>query len=130
VSFQCRDELNGVVLIKTFSVAESQFEGIVANETHVKAAHILTLRAAINTVRNYFNMPQYLWEREIVPRKTQVRDWMFHVLELRSAAQGVIDKINAFDGSNKLPPKPWVDVGTGRPRADVMNQLYQIILSL
>lgn len=131
---QCRDEYStGASVTRNFTVAANPFEDIVANETHVKASHILTLRTAANHVRDYFNLPPYAWASEVVPGRTQVRDWPFHVLELRAAVQGVIDKINSFDitaAEIRIAPIDWIDIGTGRPRADVMNQLMELILQL
>ena len=101
-------------------------------EIHVKAAHILNLRTAINNIRDYYNLPHFTWESEIIPGRTFIRDWTFHIFEIRSAIQGIIDKINSFDSTaeRKLKPVEWLPLGTGRPRADVMAQLKDMILSL
>ncbi len=134
VTVQCRDEYStGASVNRSFSVAPSPFEDITANETHVRAAHIQALRTAANNLRNYYNLQPYVWANEIVPGRTQVRDWPFHILELRAAVQGIVDKINSFDNAseeNEAAPFDWIDIGTGRPRADVMNQLMGLILQL
>ena len=118
---------------RTFTVAASPFAEIVANETIVKASHILALRTAANNVRDYFNLPPYVWEREIIPGKTVVLDWPLHIFELRAAIQGVVNKINSFD-ANAAAHTPaalaWIPVGSGRPRADVMEELKGLILQL
>jgi hypothetical protein len=114
-------------------VEDSPFEEITAGETTVKASHILTLRTAANNVRNYYNLPPYLWECEIIPGKTPVFGWPLHIFELRAALQGVINKINSFDASAaEYTPKPlaWLPIGRGRPRADVMEELKAMILKL
>ncbi len=131
VTFQCRDEFSTSASVnRSFTIEPSPFEEITANETHVKAAHIQKLRTATNNLRNYYNLPPYAWADEIVPGRTQVRDWPFHISELRAAVQGVIDKINSFDTDAGLPPVAWIDIGTGRPRADVMRQLVELVLGL
>jgi hypothetical protein len=131
---QIRDEYaSGTAVERVFSVIPAPFEEILANETHVKARHILDLRTAANTVRNYYNLPAYVWGNEIVPGRTEVRDWPFHILELRAALQGVVDKINSFDETAKevrVAPIQWIDIGHGRPRADVMGQLTGLILQM
>ncbi len=55
-----------------------------------------------------------------------------HVKELRSAIDTIIDHINAFDvgGKFNIPLVQWLPLGNRRPRADVMNQLQDIVLSL
>ena len=134
IEVQCRDQFaSSPSASRSFTLKPSPFEEIVPSETHVKAAHILTLHAAINNLRNYYNLSAYTWSREIVPGRTQVRDWPFHILELRAAVQGIIDKINSFDSIAQeaiLAPIGWLALGTGRPRADVMNQLQNLILAM
>ncbi|GHU82914.1 hypothetical protein AGMMS50284_5570 [Clostridia bacterium] len=131
---QIRDEYaSGTAVERVFSVIPAPFEEILANETHVKARHILDLRTAANTVRNYYNLPAFVWAHEIVPGRTEVRDWPFHIIELRAAIQGVIDKINTFDETAqeiRVAPISWIDIGLGRPRADVMEQLAGLIKQL
>jgi hypothetical protein len=134
VTIQCRDGYStGASVNRSFAIAPSPFEDITTNETHVKAAHIQALRSAANDLRNYYHLPAYVWASEIIPGRTQVRDWPFHILELRAAVQGIIDKIHSFDRAfeeNEVAPVDWIDIGTGRPRADVMNQLMGLILQL
>jgi hypothetical protein len=108
---------------RTFTVLDSPFENITANKTHVKAAHILTLREAINNVRNYYNMSNYVWANDIISGTTQVRDFPFHIQEIRSAIMGVVEKINSYADGQKVIPIEWLPIGNGRPRADVMEQL-------
>jgi hypothetical protein len=134
VTIQCRDEYSiGASMSRSFTILQSPFEDITANKTHVKAEHIQTLRIAINHLRNYYHLSPYVWSSEIVSGRTQVRDWPFHILELRAAIQGIVDKINSFDSAsedNEVIPVNWIAIGTGRPRADVVNQLIDLILQL
>jgi hypothetical protein len=105
---------------------------ITENLTHVKAAHIQTLRTAVNTVRNYHYLTPISWNEEIIVGKTTIKNWPFHILEIRKAIEPVITMINGFDDSSTfdVPPVTWLSIGSGRPRADVMNQLYDLLLTL
>jgi hypothetical protein len=133
ISVQCRDEVSsGTAVSRNFTITEPPFETITANETHVKARHIADLRIAVNNVRDYFNLPAYSWGYEIIPGRTNAAYWVYHVIELRAAIQGVVDKINMYDTSAgaRIPDTQWLPLGTGRPRADVMEQLVTVICSL
>jgi hypothetical protein len=119
-------------VVRTFTVLPSPFETITANETHVKATHIQTLRNAVNTIRSYYNLPSAVWNEDIVAGKTAVKNWPFHIMELRKAIESVITAINSFASSPTfdIPPITWIPIGTGRPRADVMQQIQGLILML
>ena len=119
-------------VVRTFTVLPSPFETITANETHVKAAHIKTLRNAVNTIRSYYNLPSAVWNEDIVAGKTAVKNWPFHIMELRKAIESVITAINSFASSPTfdIPPITWMPIGTGRPRAAVMQQIQDLILML
>lgn len=119
-------------VVRTFTVLPSPFETITANETHVKADHIQTLRNAVNTIRSYYNLPSAVWNEDIVAGKTAVKNWPFHIMELRKAIESVITAINSFASSSTfdIPPITWMPIGTGRPRADVMQQIQDLILML
>ena len=134
IEVQCRDQFaNSPSVSRSFTLMPSPFAEIIPSETHVKAAHVLTLRVAINNLRNYYSLSAYIWSREIVPGRTQVRDWPIHILELRAAVQGIVDKINSFDSMAMgaiLAPIGWLPLGTGRPRADAMNQMTDLVLKL
>jgi hypothetical protein len=119
-------------VVLTFTVLPSPFETITANETHVKATHIQTLRNAVNTIRSYYNLPSAVWNEDIVAGKTAVKNWPFHIMELRKAIESVITAINSFASSSTfdIPPITWMPIGTGRPRADVMQQIQDLILML
>jgi hypothetical protein len=115
-----------------FTVLASPFETITANETHVKAAHIQTLRTAVNMARSYYNLSLATWSEEIAAGKTAVKNWPVHITELRKAIEPIIAVINGFDSSSvfNFPPITWSPIGTGRPKAAVMNQLRELLLSL
>jgi hypothetical protein len=135
VIFRCRDSDLGALsleVIRTFFVLPSPFEMITANVTHVKAAHLHTLRTAINTIRLFHHMELVPWDEEIIAGNTSVRKWLIHIAELRTALEPVIIMINDFDTSLifDLPSVTWLPIETGRPKADVMQQLQNLILIL
>lgn len=135
VAFRCLDsdiESSSPEVIRTFTILPSPFETITANVTHVKEAHIQALRTAVNTVRHYHCLSQAAWREEIIAGKTAVKSWPFHITELRKAIEPVITMINDFDASPTfdIPPVTWLPIGMGRPKADVMQQLQNLILTL
>lgn len=117
---------------RSLTVLASPFEEIAANETKVKASHITALRTAVNTVRNYYDLAPVSWSEEIMAGRTEVKNWPLHILEIRSAVEPVITLINQYstDPGFAVPEPDWEELGTGRPRAAVMNQLAELILSL
>ena len=117
---------------RTITVLASPFEAITANETKVRAAHMLALRTAVNTTRNYYGLPPTVWSGDIAAKRTLIRNWPFHVLEIRNAVEPVIELINQFDASSEfdVPVPDWEEIGSARPRAAVMQQLQGLILTL
>lgn len=117
---------------RSFTVLQSPFEAIIANETKVKAVHIQELRTAINNIRRYYGMATINWSEELISGKTYVRNWPNHITEMRKAIDSVIVLINGFDTSQTfdVPTVTWLPIGTGRPKADVMQQLYDLVLTL
>lgn len=117
---------------RTFTLLPSPFETISANETKVKAKHITALRTAANTVRDYYRLPAFSWSEVVMAGKTYVKNWPFHILEIRRALEPVIDLINQFDSGSAfdVPEVIWEPIGNGRPKAAVMNQLQELILAL
>lgn len=135
ITIRCLDsdiESASPEVVRTFTVLPTPFETIIANETHVKAAHIKTLRMAVNTVRSYYGLSSAIWNEDITAGKTTVKNWPFHITELRKAIEPVITVINGFDSSSvfDVPPVTWLSIGTGRPKAAVMIQLQELLLSL
>jgi len=132
VTFRCLGsdiESASTEVVRTFTILALPFEIITANVTHVKAAHIKTFRTAINRVRSYYNMSLATWKEEIIARKTTVKNWPFHIVEMRKAIDAIIMMINSFDSSHAFdtPSVTWLPIGTGRPRADVMQQIHDLI---
>jgi hypothetical protein len=117
----------GPAVSRGFSVAESPFTGEIVAGAPVKAAHLLELRAAVNAVRNYYGLPAFPWAQPVAAGRTNTAYWPYHVLELRAAIAGVVDLLAEYGGSFKID---WLDIGRGRPRADVMRQLQDVIKGL
>ncbi len=135
VTIRCLDsdiESSSPEVVRTFTVLPPPFETITANETHVKATHIQSLRAAVNTVRSYYNLSPVTWSEEIIAGKTTVKNWPFHILELRKALDSVIAAVNGFDPSSpfNISPITGLPIGTVRPKADVMQQIQDLFLEL
>ncbi len=135
VIFRCLDSVllsPSIEVIRTFIVLPSPFETITANVTHVKAAHILALRTAVNTIRQYYGVATVSWDDEIAVTKTSIRDWPYHIMEVRAALEPVITMINSFDTSSTfdIPPLTWLPIGTGRPKADVVQQIQNLLLTM
>jgi hypothetical protein len=87
----------------------------------------LELRAAANAVRNYYGLAAFPWAQPVVAGRTNTAYWPYHVLELRAAITGVVELLAEYGGNVKIE---WLDIGRGRPRADVMKQLATIIMDL
>jgi hypothetical protein len=135
VTIRCLDSDIGSAspeVIRTFNILPLPFEDITPNVTKVKAGHIMVLRAAVNIVRSYYNLLPVAWSEDIVPGRTTAKNWPFHVIELRKAIDAVIALVNSFDDSPvfDVPPVTWLPIGNGRPRADVMQQLHDVITLL
>jgi hypothetical protein len=83
-------------------------------------------------VRSYYGLSSTIWNEDIAAGKTTVKNWPFHITELRKAIEPVITVINGFDSSSvfDVPPVTWLSIGTGRPKAAVMIQLQELLLSL
>ena len=105
---------------------------ITENETKVKAEHIRAIREAVNAVRGYYGLASISWSDSIVAGKTAIKNWPYHILEIRVALEGVITFINQFDtvSAFNVPDVDWLPLGTGRPRAAVMRQIHDLILTL
>lgn len=135
VTIRCLDSdlmTSSAEIGKTFSVQSSPFETITANVTSVKATHIKALRTAVNTIREFHCMTPIVWGEEIISGKTTVEVWPQHIAELRAAIEPIITKINGFDETSTfdIPSVEWIPFVNGRPKADVMTQLQDLILIL
>jgi len=135
VSFRAFAQNSGVPgpeITRSFTVAAAPYEEITANETTVKAAHIQTLRTAVNAVRRYYGLATVTWAEEVIAGRTPIMNWTFHVLELREAIEQVIELINNHVPNSTLGVSvpTWLPPAPGRPKAAVMLQLQDTLLEL
>jgi len=135
VAFRSLDEGLGSSspeVTRSVTILPSPFGTIIENETMVKAEHIRAIRTSVNTVRNYYGLPATVWSEEVLPGKTTVKNWPYHIQEIRKALEAVVDTINQFDTTStfNVPEVNWLPLGTGRPRAAVMREIQDLILSL
>jgi hypothetical protein len=135
VTIRCLDsdiESVSPEVVRTFTVLPTPFDTIIVNVTHVQSAHIQAGRTAVNAVRSFYGLSPTVWTEEIVAAKTTVKNWPFHIADLRKAIEPVITTVNGFDATTTfdIPAVTWLPIGTGRPKADVMQQLHDLILTL
>lgn len=90
------------------------------------------IRNGVNMARSYYNLSPVTWREEIIAGKTTIKNWPFHITEIRKAMDTIIGVINGFDSSATfdIPAFTWLPIGTGRPKADVMEQIQDLILML
>ncbi|MFZ5351801.1 MAG: hypothetical protein ACOZCL_03630 [Bacillota bacterium] len=135
ITFRCLDsdiESASTEVVRSFTILQPPFETISANVTHVKATHIQMIRNGVNMARSYYNLSPVTWREEIIAGKTTIKNWPFHITEIRKAMDTIIGVINGFDSSATfdIPAFTWLPIGTGRPKADVMEQIQDLILML
>ncbi len=135
VTVRCLDKdfaAPSIDVSRNFTILPSPFETITANATKVKAAHILALRTAVSVVRGNYGFSPVTWKEPVTAGTTSLKNWPTHILEIRQAITPAIDFINQFASGTVLdiPAVVWEPIGTGRPRAAVMNQLRDLILML
>lgn len=118
-----------------FTVATPDFtdDPIVSRTTYVKAAHISELRSQIDTIRSYYGLSSYNWSTTMVARSSKIANWLTEIRDIRTAMTEVINHINEWDYSSttgNVDPPTWISITTNCPRADVMNELRNILRTL
>lgn len=91
---------------------------LVPRETPIKAAHMLEMQERTNILRDFYKLPLAEFS-PIVAELTPLALWKQHVEEIRAA----LDEITP-------EPVAWMDVPVNQPRADVMEQIREVIMSL
>lgn len=86
--------------------------------TPIKALHIAELQDRVSTLRSFYGLTAYTFTPAIAG-ETRLALWLVQVEELRAA----IDEISTEH-------EAWIDVPGNCPRADVMQQLRAVVLSL
>ena len=86
--------------------------------TPIKAIHMQELQERVATLRAFYGLSAYNFSK-IVAGQTSLAGWKAHVLEIRAAIDG-IDK----------PHETWLTFTENKPRADIVQQLRDVVLSL
>lgn len=95
------------------------------NTTRIKAAHMNELRTMINDTRQYYGLSAVVWAETITAGTTSTRNWAAHIEEMRNAIGDIVTLVNSWDTSAalRIVLPAWIPISTGRPRADVMEQI-------
>lgn len=95
------------------------------NTTRIKAAHMNELRTMINDTRQYYGLSAVVWAETITAGTTSTRNWAAHIEEMRNAIDDIVMLVNSWDTSAalRIVLPAWIPISTGRPRADVMEQI-------
>lgn len=129
VSLQTKTQYSApsTVVSRTFVCAEPVFTDnpIISGGTKIKAAHMNELRVMINNVRAYYGLGAKVWAEAIEAGTTSTRKWAAHVEEMRNAIGDIVTLVNGWDTSAalRIVLPAWIPISTGRPRADVMEQI-------
>ena len=91
---------------------------LVAGQTPVKALHMRELQDRANTLRGFYGLSAYNFTT-ITSGTTKLKDWTAHVEEIRAA----VDEIGKSHAA-------WISFSVNCPRADVIEQLRAVILSM
>lgn len=125
------DEYDAPSSIVSFELAANSFEytdaAIVPGTTPPRAAHINELRHRVEALCLAYGMEAPVWAAQITAGETSARGITEHMEELRSAAERVIQHLNALGAGVIVPPPVWADSGSVEPRADAMMQLRSIV---
>lgn len=91
---------------------------LTAGTTPIKAIHMQELQTRVNTLRTFYGLSTFAFTA-IVAGETSLAGWGAHVMEIRSA----VDEIGKAHDA-------WIEFTTNRPRADIVQQLRDVVLSL
>lgn len=89
---------------------------LVVGETPVKALHMLELQERVNTLRSFYGLSAYAFSSI---ENDGLAGWTKHVSEIRAA----LDEVSASH-------EAWIVFSVNCPRADVIEQLRAVTLSL
>lgn len=118
-------------VIRNITITDPQFPSMVGNVA-VKAEHITHIQNIVNDIRHYYGLNTHVWQNIVESRKTQIKYFADHIIEIRRVIDEVITVINDYDNVTvyDIPHFLWEDIGTGRPKKIVMTQIFNIIMSL
>lgn len=105
-----------------------------SGKTRVAALHITRIRDAIQALRSSYGIETTSWESgDVVAGTTPLSKWRDHILEIRTVIDLIIQRINTWDETavDCLVEQPeWIPITGTQPRADVMQQICDVIMSL
>lgn len=109
----------------TYSAPNYTDADLTAGTTRIKAAHMNELRTMINDTRQYYGLAPIVWDETIEAGTTSTRNWAAHIEEMRNAIGDIVTFVNNWDTSAalRIVLPAWIPISTGRPRADVMEQI-------
>lgn len=95
---------------------------LTAGTTPIKAIHMTELQNRVNTLRTFYGLSTYGFTT-ITAGTTKLSGWTSHVNEIRTA----IDQVCTASGKSH---ETWISFTVNCPRADVIKQLRDVVLSL
>ena len=95
---------------------------LVAEETPIKALHMQELQSRVNTLYAFYGLGTYNFTT-ITAGTTSLAGWTTHVNQIRAAIE---DVCNASGKTHEN----WISFSVNCPRADVIQQLRSVILTL
>ena len=95
---------------------------LTAGTSPVKALHMTELQDRVNTLRTFYGLSAYSFTT-ITAGTTGLSGWTAHVNQIRTA----IEDICTASGKTH---ETWISFSVNCPRADIMQQLRNIILAL
>lgn len=90
--------------------------------TKIKAVHMTELQERVNTLRTFYGLSKYSFTT-ITAGTTSLAGWTSHVNQIRTA----IDQVCTASGKTHAA---WISFSVNCPRADVIQQMRDIVLAL
>lgn len=95
---------------------------LVAGETPIKALHMQELQSRVNTIYAFYGLGTYNFTT-ITAGATSLARWTTHVNQIRTA----IEEVCSASGKTH---ENWISFSVNCPRADIIQQLRNVILAL
>ena len=137
ISISSADTLGAAsgVASRSFSYATAAWTdaSLVVSTTPIKAVHMQELRNSIDQVRAYYGLSPHPWAESLVAGATFLAGWTSHVMELRTAVEGVATLVNSWDmesSTHNISLPVWIPIPVNKPTAAVMTQLREAVLLL
>lgn len=95
---------------------------LTAGTSLIKALHMTELQDRVNTLRTFYGLSKYSFTT-ITAGSTSLAGWTSHVNQIRAA----IDEVCTASGKTHAA---WISFSVNCPRADVIQQLRDVVLAL